>query len=319
MKLRFLVLGLCIALISIGCKDAKTNKDSPNEKVNVEVADKENVVEVVTRVMDLEVVPKISSGWTTFRYRNESNETHFFVLEKLPEGKTLEDSKAEVVPVFKEGMDLLNVGKTEEGFAAFNRLPAWFFEVVFSGGVGLVSPKGIAEITVNMDPGIYVMECYVKMPNGEFHSAHGMVAQLEVTDTKNGNMHPKSDVDVSISSAEGINIKNKISAGDHIIAVHFEDQKAHEHFLGHDVHLVRLDAEANLDNLNSWMNWADSTAFKTPSPNGVTFLGGIQEMPAGSTGYFNENLSPGNYALIAEVPDPMGKNMLKTFEVIMKN
>ncbi|MCG2461584.1 hypothetical protein K8352_12560 [Flavobacteriaceae bacterium F89] len=309
------IFGLCLILIFYGCKDAKTTKDGPIEKVNAVTAANDNVVEVVTHVMDLEVVPKIPSGWTTFRYKNKSEDTHFFVLEKLPEGKTLADSKAEVIPVFKEGMDLFNVGKTEEGLAAFDNLPPWFFKVVFNGGIGLVSPKGVAETTVNMSPGTYVLECYVKMPNGEFHSAHGMVSQLEVTDARNGNVQPKGDVDVSVSSIGGIRIKNKISAGNHVFAVHFEDQKAYENFLGHDVHLVRLNAEANLDELNAWMNWSDPNAFKTPAPTGVTFLGGIQEMPAGSTGYFKEDLSPGNYALISEVPNPRGKNMLVKFLV----
>jgi len=314
-----IVIGLIFSLLLTGCKDVKPRNNEQLLETENNVIDRPNdqegIIEVVTKAMEFEVAPKIPSGWTTFRYLNKSNETHFFVLEKLPEGKTLADSKAEVIPVFQEGMDLLNADKTEEGFAAFDKLPGWFYEVAFNGGVGLVSPERVAEITVQLPPGIYVMECYVKMPNGQFHSAQGMVAQLEVTDIDNGKSPPSGEIDVSISTTEGIVINTKISSGSNTFAVHFKDQKPHEHFLGHDVHLVKFTDDSNLEKLNSWMNWADPMAFKTPTPEGVTFLGGIQEMPEGSMGFFSVNLEKGHYALVAEVPDPLSKNMLVTFNV----
>jgi len=36
---------------------------------------------------------------------------------------------------------------------------------------------------------------------------------------------------------------------------------------------------------------------------------------SGSVAYFTVDLSPGNYAWVAEVPDPQGKGMLETFTV----
>src|SRR5680860_1002883 len=64
-----------------------------------------------------------------------------------------------------------------------------------------------------------------------------------------------------------------------------------------------------------WMNWADSKGLISPAPEGITFLGGVNDMPAGSIGYFQVNLEPGNYALISEVPNTISKNMLKTFKI----
>ncbi|MBR9758400.1 MAG: hypothetical protein GYB39_09970 [Algicola sp.] len=46
----------------------------------------------------------------------------FFRFAKMPEGITSENFKNEADPVFEEGMDLINEGKTEEGFAAFSKL-----------------------------------------------------------------------------------------------------------------------------------------------------------------------------------------------------
>ncbi len=63
----------------------------------------------------------------------------------------------------------------------------------------------------------------------------------------------------------------------------------------------------------------DPDPFKTPAPHGVEFLGGMQDLPATkanlSAGYFDAHLKPGTYAFIAEVPDPISKNMFKVFTV----
>ena len=50
-------------------------------------------------------------------------------------------------------------------------------------------------------------------------------------------------------------------------------------------------------------------------PDGVTFLGGVNDMPSGSIGYFYADIKPGKYALISEVPHAKSKGMLKVFEV----
>ncbi len=63
------------------------------------------------------------------------------------------------------------------------------------------------------------------------------------------------------------------------------------------------------------MNWADPKGLIEPAPAGITFMGGTNDMPAGSKGYFHAELEPGNYVLISEVPAPSTKNMMKTFIV----
>jgi hypothetical protein len=61
------------------------------------------------------------------------------------------------------------------------------------------------------------------------------------------------------------------------------------------------------------MDWSAPGGLQTPAP--AEFLGGLNEMPAGSTGYFTVDLEPGEYAWISEVPDASAKGMLKEFEV----
>jgi hypothetical protein len=102
-------------------------------------------------------------------------------------------------------------------------------------------------------------------------------------------------------------------SGYHTVAVDFIDQIVHENFVGHDVHLVRLDEDTDLEALERWMNWTLPEGLETPAP--AVFLGGVNEMPAGSTGYLAVSFEPGTYAWVAEVPGASGKNMLVPFTV----
>ncbi len=277
---------------------------------------KDNAIEIITEDMDFQMVDEIPSGWHTFRYINKSNETHFFLADKIPEGKIMKDYESEVTPTFQKGMNLINEGKPEEGFAEFNKLPAWFFEVVYSGGSGLISPGHTSKTTIKLEPGYYVIECYMKNPDSEFHSMMGMVKELIVTDAVSDNPQLTPDVNITISSTEGIVYNDTINKGNQTFSVYFKDQIVHENFVGHDVNLVKLDENSNLEALEKWMNWADPKGLITPAPEGITFLGGVNDMPAESTGYFTVTLEPGNYAMISEVPNTLSKNMLKTFEVL---
>jgi hypothetical protein len=307
-------ISLCIFFNCKNEKNTNTTKVTNNvEEVKEETS---NVIDIVTRSMEFQSVDTIPSGWNTFRYRNLSNETHFFLLDKYPKGKTIDNTINEVAHVFEEGMDLINEGKSEEGFAAFNKLPVWFFEVVYSGGSGLIAPKHTAVTTVKLDPGYYVMECYVKMPNGKFHTLMGMAKPIIVTKAGSGNIPPEATVNITLSGEDGISYDKTISKGKHIFSVYVKDQKPHENFIWHDVNLVKLTESASEEALEKWMDWSHPKGLITPVPDGVTFLGGVNDMPAGSTGYFTVDVKPGKYAFISEVPNTKAKNMFKVFEVV---
>ena len=297
-------------LLVQSCKtDKKLEKNTTVEVV------KDNVIEIITKNMDFQMPDTITSGWNTFRYKNLSPQTHFFLIDKYPEGKSSDDAKNLVAPVFERAMKLITEGKTEEGYAEFAKLPEWFGDVVFLGGSGLLSPNQMGETTLNLKPGNYIIECYVKMSNGMFHTSMGMTKDIVVTKIDSGNKALIPDIDISISSTDGIIFKDSISSGKHTFSVYFKDQIVHEHFVGHDINLVKLDENANLKALENWMNWADPKGLIEPAPSAITFLGGANDMPAGSIGYFTATLETGSYALISEVPNSLSKNMLKTFVV----
>jgi hypothetical protein len=289
--------------------------DNKQAQPNIVKVEKENVIEIITKNMDFQMPDTIPSGWNTFRYKNLSPQTHFFLVDKYPEGKTSEDAENLVAPVFDSAMKLIMEGKTEEGYAEFAKLPEWFSEVVFVGGSGLLSPNQVGETTLNLIPGKYIIECYVKMSNGIFHTSMGMTKNLVVSEMDSGNKELMADIEINISSTDGIVFNDSISAGKHTFSVYYKDQIVHENFVGHDINLVKLNENADLKELENWMNWADPKGLIEPAPSTITFLGGVNDMPAESRGYFVATLEPGKYALISEVPETIRKNMLKTFVV----
>ncbi len=296
-------------------QSCKTEKKNPKTETAEPEIKKAPFIEIITESMDFQMPDTITSGWNTFKYKNLSPQTHFFLIDKYPEGKTSKDAETLVAPVFDSAMKLIMEGKTEEGFAEFANLPEWFSEVVFIGGSGLTSPMKTSETILNLKPGKYMIECYVKMSNGVFHTSMGMTKDLVVTNTDSGNQPPTANTKITISSKEGIVFNDSIKTGKHIFSVFFKDQITHENFVGHDVNLVKLDENADLKILENWMNWADPKGLIDPAPKAITFLGGTNDMPEGNTGYFSANLTAGRYALISEVPNASSKNMLKIFEL----
>ncbi len=273
------------------------------------------MVEVITNVMDFQMPSRIKSGWTTFKYINKSDETHFFIFEKMPEGITIENYNNELVPPIKAGVTYLLNDKVEEAMKEFEKIPTWWNEVEMGGGVGLISQQSSAESTIYMRPGTYVMECYVRMPNGMAHAFYGMLKEVVVTEAKNDNKKPLSDYEIHISSEEGITFQDSIKAGEYQLAVNFKDQKKYEMLLGHDVNLVKLDDLSQLDTLGNWLNTLNTKAFRTPAPKGLTFLGGVEALEAGETGYFKTKLEKGNYVLISEIPSTIERKMYKILKV----
>ena len=317
---RISLLGLLLIFLA-ACQD-KEKKDKNEEKTtsDTEVRRKASLtsdaVTIVTNAMEFKTKDTWNAGWNTIKYRNNSNETHFILFDKYPEGKTIEDAEKEVGPPFQNGMDLINEGKFEEANEEFGKLPEWFQQVEFTGGVGLISAKSTAKSTIYLEPGTYIIECYVKMANGVFHNTQGMAKQIEVVEAEeSNNEEPQADYTINISATDGIVMDERPSPGNKTFAVEFGEQKVHENFVQHDVHLVWMDEGADMAQLNSWMNWADPKGLQTPAPQGFKFLGGMQEMATGGTGYFTAELRPGNYVLISEVPDPESKGLLKTFSV----
>lgn len=277
------------------------------------------VLEIVTRGSTFELSSdEIASGWTKIRLQNESAEPHFALFGLMPAGRGVEDSVAEVVPVFQQAIDLIMAGDVEDGFAALGNLPAWYGDVVYTGGPGMLSPGEVSEVVAFLEPGTYVIECYVKTEDGVFHSTHGMIAEITVSDREHEADPPDADLVVSLSNPQpddgtapesGIEMDGTPTAGEQVVEVRFTSEDPP--LLANDLHLVRLDDGVSVADVAAWMDWSRPDGLRTPAP--ATFLGGTQEMPQGQTAYLLVDLEPGSYAWVSE----RGANtpLYQTFEV----
>ena len=117
---------LSISFLSVLFIVQSCKSDKKEMQPELETVEKENVIEIITENMDFQMPDTINTGWNTFRYKNLSPQTHFFLVDKYPEGKTSEDAEKLVAPVFESAMKLIMEGKTEEGYAEFANLPEWF-------------------------------------------------------------------------------------------------------------------------------------------------------------------------------------------------
>ena len=283
----YFIIGFMLVVLSNSC-DSSTNKD---------------YVEVVAKDFRFEVSDSIPSGWTNFRLKNMGHADHFFLLSLLPDSITFDDYINEVSRPFDIVFDSIKAGGSKED--AINLLiqlvPSWYFTSVKQmGGTGIIDAGKIAQVTMNLVPGTYVMECYIK-EQGVFHTALGMINPIIVTKEVSDLRPPEANVDIFLTN-DAIKMEGEINSGRNTFAVHFKEHP--EAGLGNDVHLIKIKSTTDLNEVMTWMDWTNIKGLQPPAP--VEFLGGSQEMPVGSTSYFTVNLEPGNYAFVSEAPMRQG-------------
>ena len=279
---------------------------------------------------------EISSGWTTFQFQNASPYDHFLVIYKVPD-EGIAAAKAANEPLLEHWFEGVTVpfqmeynpyvnGDIDYGQFVDNLVASimekgpWFFDpgAPPMGGPGFTAAGLTSVTTVFLESGEYILECYVKNEGEVFHSYIGMLEHLTVTDDSSSNEEPTATISMNISSTDGIQVDQELNAGSHVVEITFEDQTSYEHLLGHNVQLVKLKDKENeelLSRLASWMDWRQKGSLVNRAPGGAIFMGGTMEMTKGGVAYFHVDLEPGDYAWIAEIPNPAVHGMLKTFTV----
>lgn len=235
------------------------------------------------------VGPKtIKSGPTTFRLVNDGKELHHLSILKLAKGKTIEDFSASMK---KPGPP-----------------PAWVTDV---GGPNPAAPAGgVAEATISLDAGDYVMICFIPSPGERTpHAMKGMVAPLTVLSAPSGNAMPKADVTMRLNDYT-FTMSKPLTAGTHNIQVVNDAKQSHE------VVFVRLKADQRIADVHKYV---EIDVMKGP-PTFET-VGGVAALARGRTATIPVKLTPGRYGMICFVPDAKdGKGhshhgMMKEFTV----
>lgn len=276
------------------------------------------VIDVTAVGLTLQGPSEISEGWTTFRFVNQSGMIHLAMLDVPPAGVDASRMKHELVKPYQDYLDALVKGNDEGMQKALGAFPSWVSELYFFGGPGLLSSGHTSEATVNLKPGFYVLECYVKT-NGVWHTYNpdpeqlGMVLEIKVVESDVPTSPPPHDATLEIWNDRLVLTKGVLKPGMQRIKVEFIEQQSFENFLGNDVHVIKLNEDGDLRRASEWMDWRKPMGLQTPSP--VTFLGGLNDMPEGSTGYFTVEFSPGDYAFITESPDPINQGLFLRFSI----
>jgi len=247
---------------------------------------------------------EIASGWTNIEYVNSGDEAHFLFFARLPDGITLEDYASNVVTEFNEVWYAIRdegIGEEEAMERIGGSVPEWFLAVEFMGGTGVIPAGATSDISLDLKPGTYVIECYMKNEDGEMHSMEGMLRELTVTEDASVVAPPAADITVTLSNFE-MDIDGSLVPGRHTVGVHVKENP--EQGFGHNLHVARLHDALDAEDVLPWMNFFASSGMQTPPP--TEFLGGIHLLPAGETGYFKLDLEPGRYLFVSEYTAPLG-------------
>ena len=188
--------------------------------------------------------------------------------------------------------------------------PAW---IVVAGGPNAPNPTGESNAIINMQPGNYVLRCFVDIPNRVPHFTKGMIRPLKVTAaTGAASSEPTADVTIALADY-AFTVKCPLTVGKHTFKVVNSGPQPHE------VEIFRLAPGKTMKDFNEFV--AKATEGKADGPPPVDALGGVAGEVPGMSQYFTADLTAGNYVLICFVPD--GKDgkphvehgMIKEFKV----
>jgi hypothetical protein len=284
---------LLLTLFALGaCKVKEAGTDSAlsgdSTQSDVAAASAANVVTIKATEYAFDAPAEIPAGLTTFRLVAEGKELHHASLVKLDDGKTFEDFKAAIQ---KQGPP-----------------PAW---MVAMGGPNPPRPGGVSEETQMLEPGNYVIVCFVPSADGVPHVAKGMMRPLTVTPSSAHNASavaaPVPDLTVKMVDY-GFESSKPFTAGRHVIRI--ENGAAQDH----ELVLVRLAPGKSVEDVAAWLEKQDG-----PPPGEP--LGGITAIHPGGYGFITADLTPGDYGLLCFVPDAkdgkphVAHGMMKEFTI----
>lgn len=248
---------------------------------------------------------EIPAGWTTVELENRGEETHMLEFLRLPDEATYSRLRR-----FLGVLDTLQA-RLEEGAidsaryrtAVKSEAPSWASDPEARSGPGLVTPGRTARTTVRLEPGTYVMACFLVDSAGELHYMRGMRSKMTVTEASSGASPPEADVALTLADYE-MSVDGRMTTGEQTVAVHFGEREKPQEAPYQDIRLARLEEGVSVKELVQWDG-------SPPAP--AELLGGAHPLPAGSTAYFTVNLEPGRYAWYSHSSDEKG--MTKTFSV----
>jgi uncharacterized cupredoxin-like copper-binding protein len=212
-------------------------------------------VDVFATEFAFDVPAEVPGGVVEMRFTNTGALPHEFGFARIDEGKTEADVKA-VIDSEKEP-------------------PAWVEDVA---GVPGLSPGRSITVTRTLQPGTYVFVCFFPDAEGTPHAQLGMY-ELFTIEGDTGAALPEPDATITASDA-GLELP-ELSAGEQTVAFENGGTEPHELFL------ATFEPGKGLKDVDRWFR----SGLQGEPP--VTFLGGMQTIPAGESVYLTVDLEPG--------------------------
>jgi hypothetical protein len=215
----------------------------------------------------------IASGLTTFRLVNQGKELHHASLVRLRDGKTVAD--------FQAGLTA--------AMSSHAPIPPW---MGFAGGPNAVTLGDTAVATEMVEPGSYVLVCWIPSLDGVPHVMKGMIHPLAVTAAvAPPAAEPAADVTIRLTEYD-FQLSQPLTAGRHVVRVDNAGAQAHE---------IVIAALAPGKTLRDFIAW-EAGGEKGPLPTGE-WLGGVTTLDVGGHGEFATTFKPGSYLLLCFWPD----------------
>lgn len=211
------------------------------------------------------VLPEtIEGGWTTLEFTNTGGEWHEFALAKLDAGKTMADVHR-----------YLADPKSQQ-----QPPPEW---VEIRAGLPTLDAGEEGALTQRLEPGRYVLLCFLPAPDGKSHIEHGMVREFVVEGDANADA-PEADATLELGAWRDA---PQLEAGERTIELRNDGDEPGSVFL---ISLEPGKTEADLD------RW-ERGGLRGPAP--ARFLGGAIDVPAHSSVYYTVELEEGReYTLL---------------------
>lgn len=225
---------------------------------------------ITARDFAFELPDTVPAGLTRIRLVNQGPELHHAQLIRFSEGKGLADLEAAIK-------------------AGATTTPTWMEEV---GGPNPPEPGLETTTTQDLEPGNYAVVCFVDLPDHVPHIMKGMAKPFVVASPAAAAApapEPVPTVTVTLNDY-AFGLSAPLTAGHHVVRVDNAAAQAHE------VVIFRLEPGRTMEDFG---RFAQTYQGERPGKS----MGGIAAMKAGSHGWFEVDLTPGEYVLICFVAD----------------
>jgi len=224
------------------------------------------LLRVVAHEYAFEVTPPAHAGVVTVRLVNHGRETHHLEITLVPDTMSL---------------------RTVYAIASGTQTSLLVHDM---GGPNLTTPTDSNQVTLRLQPGHYVLSCWVIAADGKPHIMHGMMAEFRVTKGPSELPTPIPAVRISASDYKFV-VAGQLRRGPNVVA--FDNGGPQEH----DIQFVRLN---DGQSASAVADWARHGGVGTPTQ---AVAGGSSGIDKGNHVWFTLTLHPGRYAMFCFVPD----------------